>query len=523
VGRIGAGIFTTSWVTAETDPATGVDSGRLFFAPVETIADRGLMLAPFEHHEEAPGPDMELTQGCLTCHATRRLSELAGAATGGGGTVYPANALGADAFEGLGGIGCDGCHGDAGYHQQLVAGQETGIGSGMIELGALPAASQRDVCARCHLQGDSRWELVDAAPSTGIPLPAQIPVLVPGEPDQDFRFVGQLERLELSACFRASPRMTCTTCHDPHLGAPAQGVAAFDASCLACHRDRCDRPPELTVVEVTGALARGALGCVDCHLRRSQPFDLAEIRSVDHWIRRRIERPQSGADHRQFADRQGPLRLFDRQRLADSLQTPGGRTWEHAVLAMGLATMGRFEEAGDHFAALPRPGTAGAVAPVAPAPLLSVLDRPSLHQTRGLPLLAAGRFEEAVVAFSDALRLDPLDPPARLARARLALDRGDVRGVLEDTQVVIDTFPRAEQPWRLRLELAERAGRLDLAQRALEAITERWPSDPVAWQKLGLLLEQQGERAGAAAALRRARLLRPSLDLRPAPREPGPR
>jgi Tfp pilus assembly protein PilF len=517
VGRIGAGIFANSWITAESDVITRAPSGRLFFAPVETVGEHGLVLAPFEHSEPAAGADMELTEACLTCHLTAPLAELPGAATGGSGVVFPANALGEDAFERLPSIGCDACHGDATYHLEVMASPDPAIGTGLLRLGSLPPATQRDVCARCHLQGDSRWSLVDGAPGTGAPLPAQVPVLVPVEAITDFRFVGQHERLALSSCFTGAAAMTCTTCHDPHRGAAAQGVESFEAACVACHQASCNRSAELTVPEVTDEPSRGPEGCVDCHVRRSQPFDLTEVRSADHWIRRRIEPAVAGAPHRQFAAPSGPVELFERERLARQLATPGGATWENAVTALGLAGMGRFEEARARFDDLPAPGTPAATRPVAPPPLQSALDRPALHQTRALVLLAAGRLDEAKAAFGDALHLDSLDPGARLGRARLRLDTGDINGMLEDTQAVIDAFPRAEQPWRLRLELAERAGRMDLAQQALEEITRRWPSDPAAWQKLGLLLEQVGAQARAQEALQRATLLSPSLDLRTKP------
>ncbi len=181
-------------------------TGRLFFAPVETVGEHGLVLAPFEHAEPGAGADLELTEGCLTCHVTASLTDLPGAATGGRGVVFPANALGDDAFEHLPSIGCDACHGDATYHLELMASAEPAIATGLLDLGGLPAATQRDVCARCHLQGDSRWSLVDGAPSTGAPLPAQVPVLVPSSAMTDFRFVGQHERLALSSCFTGSRR-----------------------------------------------------------------------------------------------------------------------------------------------------------------------------------------------------------------------------------------------------------------------------------------------------------------------------
>jgi hypothetical protein len=37
VGRVGAGIFDVSWVGTEMDPAGRAETGRLFFAPVETL------------------------------------------------------------------------------------------------------------------------------------------------------------------------------------------------------------------------------------------------------------------------------------------------------------------------------------------------------------------------------------------------------------------------------------------------------------------------------------------------------
>ena len=64
--------------------------------------------------------------------------------------------------------------------------------------------------------------------------------------------------------------------------------------------------------------------------------------------------------------------------------------------------------------------------------------------------------------------------------------------------------------------MAERLGRPDLATEAFEASTHAWPSNPLSWYKLGLLLRQRGDEARAEEALERARLLEPSLQLGPA-------
>ena len=184
--------------------------------------------------------DLALTPSCLTCHTTADPVRLPGAAAPARPAAeprpVPGHHLGADAFDHLQALGCDACHGDPARHLDLFAGVAQGPKGdiGLRRLGALAPGAQRDVCARCHLQGDARLELGPAAGDG--PIAGRIPVLVPKRAlEDDFRFVGQLERLALSACFRKSPAMTCTTCHRPHAGVAAQGVESFDAACRKCH------------------------------------------------------------------------------------------------------------------------------------------------------------------------------------------------------------------------------------------------------------------------------------------------
>jgi tetratricopeptide (TPR) repeat protein len=128
--------------------------------------------------------------------------------------------------------------------------------------------------------------------------------------------------------------------------------------------------------------------------------------------------------------------------------------------------------------------------------------------------VASGKLDAAAAALSDALTLDPLAADARMARARLRLDAGDIPGAFLDTQALIDAYPKAQQPWDLRVEIAERVARPDLALSALDASTRLWPSDATAWLKLGLLLRQRGDSPERARqALERARSLSPSLSL----------
>jgi hypothetical protein len=495
VGRIGAGIFDTSWVGAEVDSASGVTSERLFFAPVETVTGHGLQLSPFELHAGSPGMDQALTNECLTCHTTDTPRP----------PPFPANDLGSDAFARLSPLTCSACHGDVDRHLEIMNARTRGDGPqglGIARLARLAPGTQRDICARCHLQGDVRLELVAGAPSWDHPLAAQIPVVVPRRAEADFRFVGQLERLALSACFRNTPAMTCSTCHDPHTGASSQGVEKFDAACRNCHENA--QAQHTTLPQPTGS-------CVECHVRRSQPFDLPHVRTADHFIRPRIEPPALDVPHRQFSDQNGEVDLFDDGRLAAALKTKEGRRWRAGVLAMSLLAFGRFRESARFFEGFPAPGSEGARQPFAPPGFAPLETAAAFHTARGFALIGARRLDAARAAFSDAIAVDPRSAPARLARARMSLDAGDIRAAMIDTQAVIDTYPRAEQPWDLRIEIAQRVGRPDLALTAAEASTRLWPSNARAWLALSTFAAQRGDADRARRAAERARTLAPSL------------
>ncbi len=518
VGRIGAGIFDTSWVTAEIDPLTLAPSGRLFFAPVETLTGRGLALSPFELHPASAGPSFALTGACLECHTDTSPEALSQAGVNPGKDhLYPSNSLGANAFGELAAIGCEACHGDTRQHLRVMLGQVKPVKGviGLKRLSQLPAAEQRDVCSRCHLQGDVRFTLNESAdPET--PLPGRLPVLVAATDPDDHRFVGQMERLVLSACFRASPEMTCNTCHLPHTGARAQGRASFDAACRKCHGSL----PASAHKQGAGKLEGG---CVECHMRRSQPFDLPHIQTSDHFIRRTVPPATTGLAHRSYADRDGKLKIFDDARswpglegsptsLPELFQSAVGGRWKAGVLAMGYVALGRPQDAASGFNQFPAPGTREARRPSAPAGLTSLETSPLFHHLRADFLEKTGHPQEALQAYSDCLMLEPKRAGARMSRARLRFQTGDLLGALEDTQVLIANHPQAEQPWDLRATIALGKQRLDLAAAALAKSTQLSPSNASAWHLLGKLRLKLGQVAQAKEALQRAYLLDPKRE-----------
>jgi len=529
VGRIGAGNFDISWATEEIDPWTSAPTGRLFFAPVETITGRGHELSPFAQSANSPGLDFPLVEGCLTCHTLTRLETLPSASTAPGRThVFPGHALGSDAFSHLEALSCDACHGDSARHVEIMEGsvQAAAGDLGIDRVSSLSASLQRDRCARCHLQGDARFELTRSL-DLNVPIAAQFPVLVTSaEPDDDFRFVGQLERLAHSECFKQSPTMTCPTCHDPHTGAVSQGIVSFEKACLSCHVELEPHAREAlarsSVESITGDPSRTELGCVDCHVRRSQPFDLPHVRTADHFIRREISPPEDSIPHRQFTAPGMGLQLYNDSALSPLLAQEPGKRWLAGVEAMGLLTLGDVEGAAARFARFPAPGTAPARTASSPAPLVPLETSPQFHHLRGLTLMATGEIRSAMAAFSDALGLDPHFAPSRLARAQLRHDLGDLVGALHDTEEVVQLYPEADSPWRLRARMVAQAGRPDFAALALERATELWPSDAGLWRQLAQSAAASNRSDLATEAARRAEELAPGSTTAPNIRPSAP-
>lgn len=521
VGRYGAGVADTAYIGSELDEQ-GLATGRLTFLPLESVTGHGLAFAPFEAIAPGVGLGQPVTSECLSCHTTADPRGLPGAsrdALGGeAGRIWPDSLLGADAIARLPPLGCDACHGRTDEHAALkLASLESGVPSpslGLVRLGQLPPRRQLDICASCHLQGEGRVFLDDVQP--GGPQPddflARRPTVVSASPGVDHAFVSQLERLSHSKCFQDSPNLTCTSCHEPHAAPAVQGVASFEARCLNCHGDGagCVRPTSLRVRDVTGRDARDEQGCVDCHVRRSQPFDLSHVTTADHWVRRVI--PRSGTvSPREHARPDAELEVYHDERMTAALATPDGLRWEAAVTSLALMRMGRLSEALAGWQGFAAPGSSAARVGSAP-PGLPPLERSAdVHHLRALLLEAVGATEEAAAAYGDALRLDPGHPQARLNRGLLALEAGDLATALSDADALLSRWPAADKPWNLRALAAARTGQFAQAAGALSESLSRWPSEASVWQQLGQMLLRLDQPEAARPALLRAQALNPSL------------
>jgi Tfp pilus assembly protein PilF len=462
--RIGAGVQDASFVA--------VEQGRWFFAPLESLTTSGWTHAPFQQVGTGAGLDFRITADCLACHTDAALPR-----------PFPSHDL--QDFTPRG-ISCAACHGDATAHVRRMRGAEPPAADGdlgVLDPSRLPAARQLDLCARCHLEGDAQLDLAPHAPfRPGDDLLARRIVLVARAPGARPSFVSQVQRLAASACFRASPEMTCTTCHDPHVPPRLQDRARLLAACADCHDAAAHAP---LVDAPVGA------DCATCHMPAVEPFDLPGVRIADHWIRRAPPALGPAEGFREHEAPDGNWKAF-RYRASDEPRHDARRV--AAVRALARADHGRAEEAA---AAL-----ADGLPPGLPA---------AAHFVRARALAAAGRRDAALAGYADAITLDPAHAEAQMNRGWLLLEAGRIPEAFAAAVAVAVAHPRAEAPWLLTASAHAARGEHAAARDAVEQSLARFAAQPELLQRLGRAALTDGDLALARRAFLAAWALEPRL------------
>jgi len=171
------------------------------------------------------------------------------------------------------GVQCQRCHGDARKHIAYQAAHPEDTTAQFI-FNSRKATRDRqvDVCALCHSGGrDEKRPAFSFRPGDSLDAFLAPEAGTDVVPDVHGNQVGLLRR---SNCFRSSPAMTCSTCHDVHQA--QRDLAAFVPKCLECH----------DVTQHPGADSIGArlttTDCIDCHMpnRRSNTIRINTARSA---------------------------------------------------------------------------------------------------------------------------------------------------------------------------------------------------------------------------------------------------
>src|ERR1700722_933277 len=187
--------------------------------------------------------DRPVPPRCLECHATYFQQS---------DSQAPGNYYNKDNF--VLGIACERCHGPGSEH---VKNHSANSAAGTTK--TTPGWSrdrQIDVCAQCH--GGAGEPIAPAFSfRPGEPLAEYVKLGEPTATDRLDVHGNQVNLLARSRCFKASPAMSCSTCHDPH--APERPAADYSARCLECHQAEQCGMLQKTRKQITP-------DCIDCHM-----------------------------------------------------------------------------------------------------------------------------------------------------------------------------------------------------------------------------------------------------------------
>jgi len=139
-------------------------------------------------------------------------------------------------------IGCENCHGPGEAHVKSL-GKLPGT---IVNPAKLEPRLAENICMNCHQAGDTRVlqpgkNFADFRPGQWL-FDTAVILKMPAHTSEQ-READLLEHyaaMQVSRCFRESAgKLSCLTCHDPHVQPRQQEVAAYyRAKCLTCHTDQ---------------------------------------------------------------------------------------------------------------------------------------------------------------------------------------------------------------------------------------------------------------------------------------------
>ncbi|XZF12468.1 tetratricopeptide repeat protein [Chitinophagaceae bacterium MMS25-I14] len=191
------------------------------------------------------------------------------------------------------GIDCERCHGPGSLHVQArqterIVDTSKGPDYTIVNPRRLPTDLQNNICQRCHLQGiavlNDGKTFFDFHP--GMKLSEVMNVFMPqyeGARDKMI-MASHVERMKKSQCYVVSQKMSCITCHNPHVSVKFTPRTQYLNACQSCHgaannQVQCTEKPEVRAAKNND--------CVTCHMPHNSSIDIPHVAVTDHFIRKR--------------------------------------------------------------------------------------------------------------------------------------------------------------------------------------------------------------------------------------------
>jgi hypothetical protein len=384
-------------------------------------------------------------------------------------------------------IGCERCHGPGELHvQERTQGAAiTGsIDTAIVNPSKLSGWLADNICMSCHQDGDTRvlqpgknysdfrpgTPLDDTVAIFALPLTPQSP---PASP-----LLEHYSLMKLSKCFTSSGgRLSCLTCHDPHVQPRIGAAAYYRQRCMKCHTEEsCTLPLRVR----SGKLPQD--DCAGCHMPRRSLTVISHSVLTDHRIVARQSEPYPEAAFHQTTpglrdlihvnaipgrkDEVSPLTLLRAYGdLAGSY--PEYRAHFQALVnqlgedepndplvlsALGLKSLNEGTSAGKEAAALywSRAIQLGSS---------SAAD----YENLGSLLAELGRTNEAITIFELGIKLDPYDERLYKHLAQLEITAHRYSQALEVMKKDLEFFPE-DDFMRSLVKMAEQGGPMSTGQ-----------------------------------------------------------
>lgn len=189
------------------------------------------------------------------------------------------------------GIDCERCHGPGGLHvKEKMAGNIVDTSKGpdytIVNPRRLSTELQNNICQRCHLQGiavlNDGKTFFDFRP--GMRLSEVMNVFMPQYEGAEDKMImaSHVERMKKSDCYVSSGKMSCITCHNPHVSVKFTPKTQYINACNNCHGAGKQQCTEKEAVRNTKNN-----DCITCHMPRNGSIDIPHVAVTDHYIRKR--------------------------------------------------------------------------------------------------------------------------------------------------------------------------------------------------------------------------------------------
>ncbi len=188
------------------------------------------------------------------------------------------------------GIDCERCHGPGSLH---VADKRNGniidtakfTDYTIVNPRKLTTEQQNNLCQRCHLQGiavlNDGKTFFDFLPSDELHKTVNVFMPTYSGEEKNMIMASHVERMKMSNCYINSGKMSCITCHNPHISVKFTPQEQYINACKSCHtsKDQC-----IEKLEVRNTKNNN---CVECHMPKNGSIDIPHVAVTDHFIRRR--------------------------------------------------------------------------------------------------------------------------------------------------------------------------------------------------------------------------------------------